>query len=459
MPPALGRPLRAAAIVALACAAAACSGDKVRKPGAPPGALTIFYTCDTRGHIEPCGCSSGMAGGVSRRMAFLKSSAPEAFLLVDAGDVTAGQRDWERFEASYILKAYKEMGYHAVNAGHREAQLTPVQLRELDAEPNLYLSANLVDTEGAAIFPPYRIVDFPKGYQVGIIGIMENTLETHELGKGLAILPPQDALAKHLPGLARKTDAIVLLAFTGEEEMKALAEQFFELDVIIGGNVIQPLRGVQTVNQSILASITDKGKAVGRLDLTADENGYMAKANEIHMLLEEFPQDPAAAAIVDAFKGALAGMDFQPHRDDEEGLTTITAARSKSANKYVDAQTCATCHPKAFALWQNSKHAHAFQTLADKNDQYNPRCLACHAIGYGTTDGYINARLTPNLKDVSCGNCHGRGDYHIRFHAGEDVPERAAKLKSVQCETCHDKENSINFNLETYWEKIVHDLE
>ncbi|MHC4701688.1 MAG: hypothetical protein ACYTFQ_14075 [Planctomycetota bacterium] len=33
----------------------------------PPAAFTVFYTCDTRGHIEPCGCTSGMAGGISRR--------------------------------------------------------------------------------------------------------------------------------------------------------------------------------------------------------------------------------------------------------------------------------------------------------------------------------------------------------------------------------------------------------
>ena len=33
----------------------------------PPEVFSIFYTCDTSGHIEPCGCVGGMAGGISRR--------------------------------------------------------------------------------------------------------------------------------------------------------------------------------------------------------------------------------------------------------------------------------------------------------------------------------------------------------------------------------------------------------
>lgn len=459
MTSALGRLFRVATVLALVWVATGCSDRTTRKAGTPPSALTIFYTCDTRGHIEPCSCSEGMAGGVSRRMAFLKSSAPEAFLLVDAGDVVAGPRDWERFEAGYILKAYAEMGYHAVNAGHREAQLTAAELGELNAESTLYVSANLVDATGTTVFPPYRIVDFPGGYRVGILGVMENTLETSEIGKGLTITPPQEALATHIPALSKEVDAMVLLAFTDEEEMKVLAEQFFELDVIIGGNVVQPLRGIQTANRSILASITDKGKAVGRLDLVAVENGYEGVGNEIHMIMEDFPEDPAGTAIVDALKLALAGMDFRPYQDDEEGLTTITAARSKTSNTYVDSQGCADCHPKAFEIWKSSQHASAFETLvADKHD-YDPRCLACHTVGYGAMDGFINTRLTPTLRNVSCDNCHGRGDYHMRFHAGEDVPERVATLGTVQCEDCHDEENSIHFNRETYWEKITHGLE
>ena len=87
----------------------------------PPELFSIFYTCDTSGHIEPCGCVGGMAGGISRRQTYLSQTHPMDYLLVDAGDVTAGYRPWELLELEYILKGYDDMGYHAVNIGHREA--------------------------------------------------------------------------------------------------------------------------------------------------------------------------------------------------------------------------------------------------------------------------------------------------------------------------------------------------
>jgi len=436
-----------------------CSRETGRVPGTPPESLTIFYTCDTQGHIEPCGCASGQAGGITRRMTYLSSQTSGASLLLDAGDVTAGARDWELFEMDYILKGYREMGYHAVNAGHREASVDLSKLRELNTTYDFFVSTNLLDEEGNQIFPPYRIVDFEEGYRVGVLGVMADYLEGPDIGEGLKIMPPADAIARHLPELVAETDDIVLLAFVDLDEMKALAERFFEIDFIIGGNVLQPIRTPLKVNQSILVSITDKGKAIGRLDIAFNNGEKTVSTNDIFMLMDTMDEDPGVAVIVDEFKVKLADMDFQPHRDDEEGLTTITAARSKSANHYVEAKTCRACHPQAFRTWRSSRHAHSFESLVERKHQFNPRCLTCHTVGYGSSDGYINERLSPTLGQITCGNCHGRSDYHARFHSGGDVPERAARLKSVDCISCHDPENSPEFNLEVYWEMIKHGRE
>ena len=74
--------------------------------GAALDSLSIFYTCDTSGHIEPCRCASGMAGGISRRRAYMLENAPGEYLLVDAGNVAAGPREWEVLELEYILRGY-----------------------------------------------------------------------------------------------------------------------------------------------------------------------------------------------------------------------------------------------------------------------------------------------------------------------------------------------------------------
>ena len=48
------------------------------------------------------------------------------------------------------------------------------------------------------------------------------------------------ALGKLLPKLKAEADFIVLLAFADEPRCTALARQFYELDVILGGKVRSP---------------------------------------------------------------------------------------------------------------------------------------------------------------------------------------------------------------------------
>src|SRR5262245_1378555 len=110
------------AIAAGLLAALAGCGEKPQPVAAKPaaGALSVFYTCDTRGNIKPCDCTEGTAGGMSRRAAYLEPLMTNAMVLVDAGNVTAGPREWERFDLEYILKAYDAMGYDAINLGQHE---------------------------------------------------------------------------------------------------------------------------------------------------------------------------------------------------------------------------------------------------------------------------------------------------------------------------------------------------
>lgn len=290
----------------------------------PPDKLSIFYTADTRGHIDPCNCSAGMAGGIARRTAFIADQAPDHYLLVDAGDVTAGAREWELLELEYILKGYAAMGYHAVNVGHREIQAGADGLAKLREQFPNFISANVRTTSGELIFEPYRIVTLAGGYRVAILGIADNTLEADEIGAGLALDSPSQAVAKYLPEASEQSDLVVLLAFANEERLQALAEEFIGLDVIVGGNVAQPSGDAVERNRSVIVYNTDKGKSVGRLDLALVDGGHAVIANEITMLLEDIADDPDAAAIVEAFKIEQVDRNFQDYKkDDEEGLTAL----------------------------------------------------------------------------------------------------------------------------------------
>jgi hypothetical protein len=425
----------------------------------PPEIFSIFYTCDTSGHIEPCGCVGGMAGGISRRQTYLSQAHPVDYLLVDAGDVTAGYRPWEILELEYILKGYKKMGYHAVNIGHREVMLSYEDMVKLKEQYGQFVSANLLGPDGKLVFQPFVVVKLSTGYRCGIIGILDDNLHADDIGKGLTVTPPADALTKYLPEVKKKADYIVLLAFANQDAIKELAKQFFEIDVIVGGDVLQSTTLPIKENQSIVVLNTDKGKNVGRLDVRYTSEDELKYDSELFVVAESMERDAQIAQLVEDYKMQLKKREFHPIKDDEEGLSAITAMRSKNADRYIGPASCEECHKSAYKIWSESKHANAFKALEEKNDHYNPKCLQCHTVGYMASDGYVSQELTPELRAVSCEACHGRGDHHVKLESDKQVTIDKLKMEKKVCVTCHDKENSPDFNEEQYWEKITHGLD
>lgn len=294
-----------------------------RPQAVPPDRLTILYTCDTRGHINPCNCTAGVAGGLARRKVFIEEQEAPAALLVDAGNVTAGGRAWELLEFEYLLRGYELMGYDAVNIGRREAGIAAESLREIRRQFPFLISANVQSTHGELLFDPWVIVATTGGYQVGIIGILDDTLPPDELGAGVRVAPPGETLSRMLPDLRKRVDFVVLLAFANEETMKALAERYYEIDVIIGGDVAQPATEPLQLNKSFITYVTDKGKSIGRLDLAFIDGEKVVESNDITMLLED-TSDESMAALVAELRRRQIENNYPTEKEDEEGLTRIS---------------------------------------------------------------------------------------------------------------------------------------
>jgi len=446
-------------LLVLAMGAIPCGCSEGNATVGPPPNLTVFYTADTRGHIEPCNCVGGMAGGLSRRKAYVDSVRIENALLLDAGDVAAGPREWERFEAEFILEGYSLMGYHAVNLGRREISTGVEGIGQFRTKYDAFVSANVLDSQTRKpIVDPYRIVQLPQRSRVAVIGVADDTIPPEDLGEGLVVIPPEDAITQYLDEMRRKADVCVLLAFAGEETMKSLAERFPEFDLILGGDVAQPSGTPQRVNRSLIAYITDKGKAIGRLDLVHDAQGFQMRQNKIQMLESETERDAQIDALIDRYKDELSLRAAPVHADDEEHLTSIiSSSRAASADRYAGSSSCRECHPKAYEIWAASKLAQGYRSLELERNQHNPRCLTCHTVGYGASDGFTRHEETPDLAAVGCESCHGRGDYHNRLMKSETIPaQRIFLAKTTDCVKCHDPDNSPMFDQTTYWEKIKH---
>src|SRR5580658_5864877 len=274
------------------------------KNSAPPFLdLPIYFTCDTHGRLEPCGCFVGQFGGLTRLKTVLDAEAPAGALRVDVGDAAAGREDYDLIEYRYMLRGFAEMHYDVLNIGAREAQFTAAQLRELKtSSPTPIISANLLDSNTRQpIFESYRIVQ-RGGFRVAIIGVLDPRAAENP-GDGLVVGEMESAVERSLAELRGKADLIVLLAFADEAALGRLAQEFYECKVILGGKVSQPAQELVRQNRSLIYFVTNESRALGILRLRLQRGGALeATGNEIRLLHDHIPQADSFHQLMQGYR-------------------------------------------------------------------------------------------------------------------------------------------------------------
>jgi hypothetical protein len=420
--------------------------------------VTVFVSGDSRGYLEPCGCRRDQAGGLPGRASLIEAKPAGERVVLDVGNLTPGSRPYELLKTRYLMEGMEKIGYDAVNLGKQEAGLDLTTLRRMMAQvPLPFVSANVVDKrDGQPVASVSRIVT-RNGIRIGITGV--TALDPQECGPGIEVKPTIEALSGVIGTLKSQCDYLIVLAFVDEDQQREIAAHFPEVDCILGGDVPQSSSTTEQVNRATLFSVVDRGKVIGEFDLSHHGAGYQVDhAQGIKVMGEHLTKDAAMLALINQYKDELRDRRYE--LASAEGMERISGAAS-TADEYVGDRACISCHADAHKTYLASAHAHAYATLVTKNSQYDPECLSCHTVGYGLYSGFVDVLRTPQLANVQCESCHGRGKDHILAMQAVPTshPRTASTLRPVTpatCIHCHDQENSENFHYATFWPKIAH---
>jgi hypothetical protein len=406
--------------------------------------LIVVVSGDTAGRIVPCGCTSNQSGGLPRRATYVGQLRREAEVIVaDVGGAPAGGSAYDRVRFEAILRGEQAMGIAAHNIGAAEAALGGEYLRHLARDLAVPLvSANVRDTSGNLLVEPLRIIQAGSP-RVALVGVLGETFATAEL----RVDPPREAVLQVLRQAAGQYDAVVVLAYLPEDELTRLAATLPEADVIVGGPTGQPL-SPKRVGPTFLTSATNKGKFVARFD--APKAGASRWAAQIVELTGQLADDPQQTDGVKQFYEALARSDFRP---DQTSFVRPSLAHG-AGSRIAGTPQCRKCHEEACRIWDESRHAQAWQSLEAKGAHVDPECQRCHTTGYGLPGGFVSVKQTPATVQVGCEACHGPSQAHVDDPKAHTTYFGTAKN---QCLACHDLENSPKFAMEPYWHKIRHD--
>lgn len=453
--------LRALAVLVLATAATLAViyyANPVKKP-AGSGRLTIHFTCDASGRLEPCGCFTGQHGGLTRLKTWLgERKDPGPVLKLDAGGAIAGVADHDIIQYRYMTRAYATMGFAALNMGGRESMIPAATLVALaKSSPVPLLSASLIDAESRkGLLDPYRVVDID-GTHVGILGVV-SPKSVPTPGEGMAVLGLNEAVDRYLPELAAKSDLVILLAFADENEMRRLAKDYYEVALIIGGDVAGPTQEILRENESMILFTTNQARTVGTLvaTLSGEKRKRLTDpAYDIQLLWDSIPQNEELLGMVREYRAEIRKTPLaidDPNTKDPNAIPGVSMQAT-----YVGSAACKSCHAGAHEVWGKSGHAHAFETLVKTGSEADPHCISCHTVGFGKPSGYRRPMGSTSLVDVGCESCHGPASEHIaRYVDGKPSSFKFRPLGPGDCKSCHYGEFSRPFEWDKFWPGIKH---
>lgn len=441
----------------------------------------LFLTGRQHGYIEPCGCTGldQAKGGLSRRATLKRQLNDRGWdiLPLDVGDQV------RRFGAQAAIKfqttadVLRKMDYRAVGFGPDDLRLSVDELAAALAGdgqrqgPFLCANVRVLDMN-----PSYCIVR-AGGMRIGITAVLGNQARREINNLDIEIFDPIISLQAVVKKLKQaKCDRKVLLAQASLEESRALARAIPVFDIVVtaggaGEPTLEPERIAHTPSQMI--QVGTKGMYVGVLGFFDD--GQQPVRYERVPLDARFPDAPD---VMDAF-----GLYQLQLKDMGLAQLGVKPVRHPSGHEFVGHEACGECHTSAYAVFEETTHFHATESIAKPSERsdiprhFDPECLSCHVTGWHPqkffpyVSGYLDYDKSELLHSNGCENCHGPGSAHVAAENGdvEVSDEEIEKLRkemrltieearnSACIDTCHDLDNSPDFEFDSYWEEVKHE--
>jgi len=150
------------------------------------------------------------------------------------------------------------------------------------------------------------------------------------------------------------------------------------------------------------------------------------------------------------FRGWREGRDPALLRMRLAALAGVPVPMLLAREGYSGGEVCGVCHERETLTWELTRHAVAFDTLVRHGADSDPECVGCHVVGYGEPGGWSLAGPRPELEDVGCESCHGRGGPHLSPGFVRD-----GNYEPV-CLRCHDEKHSLGFDYARFLPHVSH---
>ncbi len=433
-------------VLAVPVVFAGCSGES------EPRTLTIVFSNDLNGEIRSCGCVAKDYGGLGRRATFLNSVRDTTgdMLLLEGGDFFSSKLNYGLEKADLTMRSLSLMGYHGMVIGEADfgfgVDFIVERVRRLGLP---MLVANLRDAAtDSLLFDPARIVTLPSGLTVGIVGAIGARIKLPPQVKpgSVKISHPLGVVQAHVAAMRDSVDVMVVLAHMDRGEVQRIVTEVEGIDLIVYGHKGRALRNVRRIGGAFPLQVSDRGRYMGvAFAVLGDERPIRRLTVDTVPLTGYYDDDEAISKLFRSYDLSIVA------KEKSSIPTGVFEARKGIEKPFVGAESCKECHEGVYDQWAGTKHAYAFEILVEKSREFDRDCTPCHTTGFYKAGGFENVTVTPELLGIQCEACHGNGNDHA------NDPDIATKGDSrSHCRSCHNEEQSPDFEFESYWGRIEH---
>ena len=454
--------------------------------------VSLFYTAEVHGAVEPCGCTSDPLGDVSRLSALMTDAKRKgiAVALVDAGGLLYPEgklSDREGASAdvrgAFLADQFEKLGLLGAALGETDLA------RGGDKVRPARLVSNLV---GASPVIQAARVTTVGGIAIGVVGVIDPALadawgaKLHLKTEDAALATKRDVERLRAAG----AEIVVLLAPVDKPLARKLAKETSADIVVLGKRVGQGIAQVEMTGRSFLVAPQEEMQRIGRIEIVlrgptpgqgpakprtlVNAGGVEAnrlRAEEIRKKLERLdaslrewtgktgspgragsPGSPATDAPDGKFVAQKQSerMELLAEQKRLETPWQAPASGDYVVNQLVPLRRILRQDPVVVAAMKkldqriaslNLKSAAPPPAAEPGRASYVgvDKCASCHASAVTfwkkTVHGHAWKTLVDGGKqaDYKCVSCHVTGFGQV----GGSSLGFTKKLESVQCETCH----------------------
>ena len=403
--------------------------------------IYILYSGSANGILESCHCPGNPFGGMVNRAAVIDSikSAEDHVIAFDVGDFLPVEGD--SLKSAYVLKALEYCSLDAAAPGDQDFIFGKEYAKESGIP---FVSPSIFDIQSRSyLFQTYKICQFDS-VKIAVTSLFNPdllNLYPDSIKSEIGVEKPE-ATWKRFGGMLReKADIMVVLSHMGYDNDVEFLKNHDNIDIMISGHSQVFREKPDTIGSALLLAPGKNGEHLGRLILSVDSLGNIAKYDHeiIPLIAEEVGESSEIRGLIREYDHAL---------HEELKRKAIAAGRKFYGNDF-----CAKCHSTEMTHWQSTAHAHALETLKNMGKADNSSCLDCHTTGFGYPGGFVSKEETPELGGIGCEECH-RIPPNTEF--GGDEPHRVLPLIEKWCTRCHKKPHIVDFDFEEMKKEIQH---